>query len=114
MILAFPSDLLLVSVQFTAVAMGILGAWLAKLIFAKAGAVVSAAAVCLGLAYFGWRPLFGGDHPPSTFFGATMLFAGLVGLALVGAIEESHRRMTTTADPRSGFPVLPSRPKESA
>lgn len=79
MVLAVNSqDLFILAAMFAAAAMGVTGAWRAKLVFIKAGAL--APAVCLGFAYFGWKPLFGGSHPPATYFGATMLFVGLMAL----------------------------------
>ncbi len=79
----------------TAGAPGALGAWRARLVFVKAGALLSAAMVCLGLAYFGLLPLFGGSHPPGTYFGATMLFVGITAAAILGAVEKGYRRATS-------------------
>ena len=102
-------DFLIVAGMLTAGALGALGAWRAKLVFVKAGALLSALMVCLGLAYFGLLPLLGGSHPPGTYFGSTMLFLGLMGGAIVGAVEEGYRRVTSGGtDERHGFPVISS------
>jgi len=101
-------DVFILAAMLTAGALAILGAWRAKLLFVKVGALLSAVMVCLGLAYFGWSPLFGGTHPPGTYFGATMLFLGLINSVIVGTIEESYRRTTGAgAAERRGFTVVP-------
>ena len=64
-----------------------------RLIFARIGFVISAAAICIGLAYFGWQPLSGGSHSVDTYFGSVILCLGLLGFCLFGAIEEIWRRL---------------------
>jgi hypothetical protein len=105
-------DLFIIGGMLATAALGIFGAWRCELIFAKVGALASTLAVCLGLAYFGWKPLFGGSHPSETYFGATMLFVGFLGFAILGAVEESYRRITGTADVARDFPVVPPRRSE--
>jgi hypothetical protein len=83
----------------------------ARLIFPRIGFVISAIAVCVRLTYFGWLPLFGGSHPPDTFFGSVILCIGLLGFCLFGAIEEIWRRLTVTPKPGHGFPVVQSHPR---
>jgi hypothetical protein len=85
-----------------------------RLVFTKLGFLVSAAMVCLGLAYFGWLPLFGGTHPPETLFGCLVLCLGLFGFCLFGAIEEIWRRVIGTPDGTRGFPVIALPPEEPA
>ena len=106
-------DVFIIAGTLAAAVLGILGAVCARLVFVKAGLLLAALAIGLGLAYVGWKPLFGGSHPPDTYFGATMLLVGLLGSAMLGAVEESHRRMTRAADPGRGFPVIASPPKPS-
>jgi hypothetical protein len=101
-------DLFIIAGTLAAAALGILGAVGARLMFVKAGLLLAAVAIGLGLFNFGWKPLFGGSHPPDTYFGATMLLVGLLGAMALGAVEESHRRMTSAADPGRAFPVIAS------
>ena len=83
-----------------------------RLIFTRIGFLISGVAICVGLAYFGWSPLFGGSHSPDTFFGSVILCVGLLGFCLFGAIEEIWRRLTAEPDARRGFPVVPSQRSE--
>ena len=115
MILAINSqDVLILTGMLAAVVLGVFGVARAKLVFVKVGLPLAVVAVCLGLAYFGWKPLFGGSHSPGTYFGTAMLFIGLIGSAALGAVEESHRRITSAAEPGRGFPVIPASRDPSA
>src|SRR5687767_1570430 len=84
-----------------------------RLVFTRIGFVISAVAVCVGLAYFGWLPLFGGNHSPATFFGAVILCIGLLGFCLFGAIEEIWRRLIVTPEAGHGFPVMQRQPQST-
>ena len=115
MMLAISSqDVFILTGMLAAVVLGLFGVARAKLVFVKLGLPLGVVAICLGLAYFGWKPLFGGSHAPGTYFGTAMLFIGLIGSAALGAVEESHRRITSAADPGRGFPVIPSPREPSA
>jgi hypothetical protein len=77
-----------------------------RLVFTRIGFVISAVAVCVGLAYFGWLPLFGGSYSPDTFFGSVILYLGLLGLCLFATIEEVWLRLTVAPEAGRGFPVV--------
>jgi hypothetical protein len=70
---------------------------------AKGGVLLSAVAICLGLAYFGWQPLFGGSHSISTYFGSVILFVGGLSMLLFITIDQSYRHKI---DNTPGFPVI--------
>src|SRR5688500_18163238 len=107
-------DVMILGGMFAAATLVLLAATRCRLLLIRVGAVLAAAADCLGLVYFGWRPLFGGHHPPDTYFGTTMLFMGLLAGAILGAVEEGYRRVTRPPEAGRGFPVMPPRSDRSA
>jgi len=70
-------DLIVIIGGCVALAFGIVGALRNEGTTAKAGALVAAGVAGLGMAYFGWRPFFGGSHEPGTYFGCIMLVFGI-------------------------------------
>jgi hypothetical protein len=84
-----------------------------RLLFTRLGFGLSALIVCVGLAYFGWQPLFGGSHPIDTWGGFVALCLGLFGFCLFGALEEIGRQLAAAPDPRPGFPVVPPAIREA-
>ena len=57
---------------------GAYGATRKMVIYARVGSALSSIAACLGVAYFGYRPFFGGVHTASTYFGSTVLVVAIV------------------------------------
>jgi hypothetical protein len=114
MVIAVTRDVFILLGLVAAAGLGVVGAWMARLMFAKLGVVLCVAAVCVGLINSGWKPWLGGSYSERTYFGATMLLVGLLGLAIIGAIEESHRRLKSGVEPERGFPVMPPGPERPA
>lgn len=60
-------------------------------LYARVGSVLSSLSACLGVAYFGYRPFFGGTrHGPGTYFGSTVLVIAILFWCLFMAI--GHKR----------------------
>jgi len=106
------SDVIIIGGMLLAIAGGVLACVRSRLLFPKIGFIFSAVAVCVGLANFGWRPLFGGIHTPDVYFGCVTCGLGMLGFCLFGAIEEVWRRFLAAPDERPGFPVVSSASKE--
>jgi hypothetical protein len=109
-------DIFIVGMMTVVILAGLLAIARATLYAVKAGAALSAACICVGFAYFGWYPLFGGQYGFDVYFGCALLFLGLLAAALLAAVEETYRRLTGHArsrDRRAAFPVvLPSAAEE--
>ncbi len=58
----FSSDTIVLGGMVVAIAAGIHGLKRGHNRFCRAGSVFSAVSACVGLAYFGYRPFFGGTH----------------------------------------------------
>jgi len=97
-------DVLIISGMFLGIGYAIYQAFRCWLFAVKCGVLVSCVAICLGLAYFGWIPLFGGSHDVSTYFGSIMLFLGILFTILFIAIDQATRK-PQEENPR-GFPVI--------
>jgi hypothetical protein len=67
---------------------GAYGATRGMVVYARAGSALSSVAACLGVAYFGYRPFFGGSHTPGTYFGSTVLVVAILFWCLFMAIGE--------------------------
>jgi len=101
------SDGIIFGGMFCAVLAGVAGVLKARLVFVRVGLVLCVVVVCLGLASFGWKPLFGGTQTMESYFGATMISIGLLCAAIFGAIEEFFRPFTDgDGDQRRGFAVV--------
>jgi hypothetical protein len=57
-------DVIIVGGMLLTVAVDVFACARLRLVVPKFGFVVSAVAMCIGLANFGWRLLFGGVHTP--------------------------------------------------
>ena len=56
----------------------------------KIGSIISSLAICDGLAYFGWKPYFGGtNHSLSVYFGCIMLTFGLLSWLIFLGLSQS-------------------------
>ncbi|MEI6235915.1 MAG: hypothetical protein WCT04_22900 [Planctomycetota bacterium] len=74
---------------------GIEGALNNKGCAARIGSIFSAFAVCVGHAYFGMSPYFGGSHPDATYFGCIMVTFGTIAWLLFRMMSELHPSNTT-------------------
>jgi hypothetical protein len=106
------SDVIIIGGMLLAIAGGVLACVRSRLVAPRIGFLLSAVVVCVGLANFGWRPLFGGGHTPDVYFGCVLCCLGLLGFCLFAAIEEVWRRFLAGPDDRPGFPVIQSRAEE--
>ena len=64
--------------MLVSVVAGIFGACQNRQLYFKVASCFLAAGMCLGLAYFGWRPFFGGQHGKATYFGCFMLSSSVI------------------------------------
>jgi hypothetical protein len=103
MILAMVSrDIIILGGMLGASIAGVMLAIMGRVLMARIGAMISIVPICLGLANFGWLPLFGGTHDPSTYFGCEMLFGGILSMVVFWAIDQRHPKKSAR-----GFPVDP-------
>lgn len=59
-----------------ALGLGIWGAITNTTIYFRIGSATTSLAACVGCAYLGWKPFFGGTHDAGTYFGCIMLTSG--------------------------------------
>jgi hypothetical protein len=84
------SDAIILVGMAVAIALGGYGIKRVSGIFFKAGSAFSAFTACVGLAYFGYAPFFGGtDHDVSTFFGSILLILGVLSWLLFMAVDNA-------------------------
>jgi len=82
------SDTIVLGGMAVAIVAGIYGAKRGHNPFCRAGSAFSALAACVGLAYFGYRPFFGGTHHDiGTYFGCITLIVSVVAWLLFMAID---------------------------
>ena len=106
----FSQDYIILSGMGVAISASLALAIFSRLLAVRLGSLVAAVTVCVGLAYFGWKPLFGGSHDPGIYFGCIMLFLGTLALLLLAAVEQSSRHPARS----HGFPVEPPLPRSPA
>ena len=85
-------DFIIITSMLVAAGTGIAGVVIAKLLFARIGFVFATVCMCVGLAYFGWLPLFGGSHDPGTYYGSVMLLGGMTAFILFAALDQMARQ----------------------
>ena len=73
------TDLIIFSCILSAIGLGLWGAFTNAGIYYRIASLVATLPICLGLAYFGWRPYsFRGIADEGTHFGCLMLTFGLL------------------------------------
>lgn len=97
-------DLIVILGGCSAVALGVFGALRNRTIVGRAGSLFAAFVMCVGFAYFGWRPYFGGtNHTTGTYFGCLMLTFGIYAW-LRFYRDSAERTSETTADASEARP----------
>ena len=84
------SDIIILAGMAVAIGCGVYGVKRATGIFFKIGSVFSALTACVGLAYFGYRPFFGGtQHDVSNYFGCVTLIVSILAWLFFIAISDA-------------------------
>jgi len=107
-------DLFILAGMATTIIGTLAGCVVARIYFVKAGLILAGVSICVGLANFGWEPLFGGKQFADTYFGCTMLALGLLSACLLAGLEELLRRLSPVQTQHRGFPVIAVTPDKAA
>lgn len=76
------NDLVALAGIATFLLLGFWGALATRITVFRIGSVATSLAACVGCAYAGWKPFFGGSHEIGIYFGCLMLTFGSVGWLL--------------------------------